>query len=496
MNLLVRADASVTMGTGHVMRCLALAQAWQDAGGAAIFAASQITPAMRSRLAAESCEVVAVSGAAGTAEDAGQTAALAREWNAAWIVVDGYQFTGEYQRAIKDAGSKLLILDDYGQSEHYCADLVLNQNVDAHARLYTEREPYTRLLLGTKYSLLRREFGRWRDWKREIVPLARKVLVTMGGSDPENVTARAIAALERAHIEGAEAKIVVGGSNPHFSELQKMFCDSPFPIEFYRDALNIGEFMAWADMAVSAAGSTCWELSFLGLPPVLLDLAQNQTSMAEQLHKRHCAIHAGNGTAAIERLAEAVRSLAESRQLRETLSQNLRRLVDGEGSRRVVSALSGKEQLRLRRATREDCELLWHWANDSQVRAASFSPDPIPWQTHQAWFEKKNTESGAEIFIAENENGESVGQIRFERRADGGWEVDVSIAQAKRGRGLAAELVALGVDFLQQKNRGGKIHAFVKPSNVASIKAFERAGFIRNSTEKVQGYEAVHLVRA
>ena len=476
------------------MRCLALAQAWQDAGGTAIFAASEITPAMRSRLAAESCEVVAVSCPAGTAQDADQTIRLAWKRNAAWVAVDGYQFRGEYQRAIKNAGCKALFFDDYGHCEHYHADVVLNQNLNVNENLYAAREPYTRLLLGTKYCLLRREFAAWRDWKREIVPVARKVLVTMGGSDPDNVTARAIRALQRAHIEGTEAVIVVGGSNPHFSELQKLACDSPFPIEFRRDALNVTELMAWADLAISAAGSTCWELALLGLPALLLDLAANQTAVAEKLDTELCAIHVGNGTVESEELAEAVQSLGQSYQLRKTLSHHSRRLVDGDGPRRVVSALRDKCRLRLRRATRDDRELLWHWANDPLVRAASFSPEPIPWETHTVWFENKISQPTTEIFIAEDEAGQPAGQIRFDLRADGDWEAGVSIAEQVRGRGLAGELIGLGIESLRQKDRNARIHALVKTSNIASMRGFERSGFRRLGVEMVQGQEALHLL--
>lgn len=494
MNLLVRADASIAMGTGHVMRCLALVQAWQDAGGTATFAAADITPAMRKRLSAESCDVVDLSCTAGTLEDAKQTSDLARERAAVWVVVDGYQFKSEYQRAIKDAGRKLLFFDDYGHCDRYCADLILNQNLDAKENLYTAREPYTHLLLGTKYSLLRREFTIWREWKREIPPVARKVLVTMGGSDPENVTARVMKALQIANLEGTEARILVGGSNPHFEELEMMASQFDFPLQFCRDASNIGELMCWADVAVSAAGSTCWELASLGLPALLLDLAENQFLLAQQLHKRNCAIHLGNSHILPEEVAEALQSLVGSQELRETLSRKSRRLVDGEGAKRVASALIGKTHLTLRPVTPDDRELLWQWANDPLVRNASFSAEPISWETHVAWFSEKISSPHTEMFIAEDERGNAVGQIRFDHCPDGDWEVDVSVAGPMRGHGFASELIGHGVDLLRKDDRAVKVHALVKQSNLASVKAFERSGFKRNGMEKMQRHDAVHLV--
>src|SRR5215471_6845492 len=139
--LLIRADASTAIGTGHVMRCLALAQAWQDAGGDTVFAMAQSTDSIRARLTSESCDIVNVQDAVA---DIRQTIDLAQSRNCEWVVVDGYQFDADYQDALKAAGLRILFLDDYGHSQHYVADLVLNQNVSATPTLYSNRERDTR----------------------------------------------------------------------------------------------------------------------------------------------------------------------------------------------------------------------------------------------------------------------------------------------------------------------------------------------------------------
>ncbi|MGA7930415.1 MAG: hypothetical protein WCA20_31015, partial [Candidatus Sulfotelmatobacter sp.] len=115
--LLIRADASVGVGTGHVMRCFALAQAWQDSGGHCIFAMAESTPAVERRLREKGMKVEQLTAGVGTAEDAKQTGHLADKENAVWIVVDGYQFRSAYQSAIKAAGFKLLFVDDNGHAE-------------------------------------------------------------------------------------------------------------------------------------------------------------------------------------------------------------------------------------------------------------------------------------------------------------------------------------------------------------------------------------------
>src|SRR5208282_4014056 len=112
--LIIRADASVAMGTGHVMRCLALAQAWQDEGGECVFAIAEASQSLEERVRSEKIEAVAITASAGSQHDAAQCVALVGKYHASWLVVDGYQFDVEYQRRLKAAGLKLLVVDDTG----------------------------------------------------------------------------------------------------------------------------------------------------------------------------------------------------------------------------------------------------------------------------------------------------------------------------------------------------------------------------------------------
>jgi len=339
MNLVFRTDASITMGTGHAMRCLALAQAWQDSGGRAVFAMAESTPAVRKRLASENCEVLTISSTAGDAEDARQTAALAHIEPAGWVVVDGYQFTFAYQNVLKAVGCRILFLDDYGHATHYSADLVLNQNVCASEALYASKEPYTRLLLGPRYSLLRREFSAWRGWKRKVAPVCHRLLLMMGGSDAENLTGRVISALEG--FRDLEVAVVVGGSNPHFAELADQVERSGQKITLQQDVANMPELMASADVAFSAAGSTTWELCLMGLPSMLVDVAANQTEVAKELDRSGYAVHVGDGSVSASAITEQLERVLGSWELRRLLAERCGSLVDGYGTGRVLSELTG-----------------------------------------------------------------------------------------------------------------------------------------------------------
>lgn len=491
--LLLRADANIATGTGHVMRCLALAQAWQDAGGHAVFVSAESTAAIRERLLAESCEVLSIAASAGSPDDSKQTIALARENAARWIVVDGYQFTAEYQRALKSAGCKTLFFDDYGHAERYSADLVVNQNAGADENLYRNRDSQTRLLLGPKYCILRREFNAWREWTREIQPAGHRVLVTMGGSDPENVTARAMAARSQMKVENLEVTVVVGGSNPNFESLQRAAAQAGSKITVLRDVSNIAELMAWADVALSAAGSTCWELCLLGLPALLVDVADNQTAVARELDRRGCAVHLGNSRhASAEKIAGHLERLLKSEHVRRSLSGSCRELVDGEGAARVVSALRGG--LRLRPAQPSDIRLLWELANDPQVRAAAFSSDPIPWERHEIWFASKMKDRDCRILIAEDETGSAIGQFRVDWRSPQDGAISVSLSRDRRGAGHGTRLIESGVEAIGRERAGARLHAFVKPENQPSRRAFEAAGFRNLGEDDAAGHRAVHYI--
>ncbi len=340
--LLIRADASVAIGTGHVMRCLALAQAWQDAGGEVTFAMAESTPAIEERLRSEGAGLVRIGGVRGSDGDSEQLIALARTHGPSWVVADGYEFGPGYQRALKNERLKVVLIDDNGRSGTYAADVVLNQNIHARECLYQDRESYTKLLLGTKYALLRREFVSVCE-PREISSVGRKLLVSMGGSDPDNVTRRVLEAIDKVAVAGLEVAVVAGGSNPHLASVAGSVARSRRACRILNNVTNMREVISWADLAISAAGGACWEYCALGLPVVLVAVAENQMLNAEALHAAGAAgLVAGGSSFAIGEMTQLITHLANSVSERQALSRTARTLVDGRGAGRIMSILMGE----------------------------------------------------------------------------------------------------------------------------------------------------------
>ncbi len=282
--LILRADASSEIGVGHVMRCLALAQAWQDAGGEACFAWSELPERLIARLERERCAPRRLHVVVGSSEDADQTARYTRACGASWVVVDGYRFSTAYFEQLREHGLKVLAIDDMAHLDHYPVALLLNQNLSARAELYADRlAATTPRLFGPRFSLLRREFRTVSAPPRASTALPRRVLVTFGGGDAENFTARILENLSASGRTELDVVALVGAANPHVETLRAIAAAAPFACAVRVAVEDVAAVMAWADVAISAAGSTVWELASLRRPALIGAHETNQLAGLEAL---------------------------------------------------------------------------------------------------------------------------------------------------------------------------------------------------------------------
>lgn len=146
--------------------------------------------------------------------------------------------------------------------------------------------------------------------------------------------------------------------------------------------------------------------------------------------------------------------------------------------------------LQIRPVADEDCRLLWEWANDPSVRALSFQPSSIPWEEHVAWFGRKTADPNCHLYIVTDEAKHPVGQVRFDIQPDGSAETSISISKECRNRGYGTEALRLACHAFYQAVQVTRIVAYCKPQNLASIRVFEKAGFVPRGRELVKGHEA------
>lgn len=342
--LLLRTDASSAIGLGHAMRLLALGQALADRGGRVHLAFSEMPGSILRRFAAEGVELHRIEHAPGTPGDALATASLAKAVGAPWTALDGYRFTAAYRQATKAAGLSLLVMDDLAEEPMHEADVVVNPNVYAAARGYV-CSPSTRLLLGPKYALLRREFLSLRRRPSSLSTNLRYVLVTLGGSDPDNITSAALRALDAVTFPFARVDVIIGGANPHREQLQRLAEASNKPVRLLHDVHDMAQILARADLAVAGGGTTALELAFAGVPSILCQAADNQRDALQAFHTQRAALTVGLTDAlTVDAVHSALMRLIQDPDMRQALALRAQKLVDGQGPRRILQVLFPDER--------------------------------------------------------------------------------------------------------------------------------------------------------
>lgn len=475
--LLIRADAGGDLGTGHVMRMIALAQAWQDRGGKVVMASCRCPDPLALRLRAEHIVAEPIAAEPDSSEDLKQTTRLAHNLGATWVVLDGYHFREAFQQALRDSGSRVLAVDDCSHCRHWPADLVLNTNLHAEELRsgYERSNPDTRFLLGARYALLRREFTREAGASHRSRHHPPHLLVTFGGVDPGGATIQIIDALETIGSPPWLCRVIVGGANPRIEEIRNRVARSARPMELRADVEDMTYEYLWADAVISAGGSSCHEWLRYNLPAWVVSIAPNQDPILDAIKRQALACTAGR----IEDHRDPVR-------LGESLSSWLanprppaRHPVDGWGATRITCELEHDPcWIRpVQTASADDARFLFSLANDPTVRAAGYHPAAIPWENHLAWVNRHANHPGSRLWFIVHRNGESAGFIRFHLQPGGAWEIGISIHESFRGGGIAKS--ALKLAMARHTRESGEVDwiATIRPSNASSQNLFQALGF-------------------
>jgi UDP-2,4-diacetamido-2,4,6-trideoxy-beta-L-altropyranose hydrolase len=477
--LAVRADASVKGGIGHIVRSLALAEAWKEAGGKAILVSSGPFPVLEALTADVDFRWLGAERPS-LVDDIGGFLDIAHKTDADVVVLDSYDLDSTWEARVRQEGLPLLAMDDLASRHHQC-DILLDtslspQDADQYQGLVQNE---TVLLLGPEYALLRRSFRATRFGPREGGPV-RRVLVSFGGTDPLDYTSAALDALALVNAPDLRVDVVASSANPRLTTLCKQVAALPQAF-LHVDTHEMASLMAAADLALGAGGSSSWERCRAGLPSLLVLAAPNQRGIAALLAAEEAVrIVSGEGTGLVRELANALNAALADCQWRAFASHRGMRIVDGLGAERVVARLllmsSPDLGLELRPATQNDVRLLWQWRNDPGTRARSRDSDEIPWDTHLAWFAKRVVDPDTVMLIGLSA-GRPIGVVRFDRQADGTAEVGITLAPEYRGRGLGRNLLQRGCECVVEAGFAQVLNADVKADNAASQRLFKGCGF-------------------
>jgi len=335
--LLLRADADEHIGSGHLMRLLALGQAWHDAGGRVAVAVSA-PGGLLDRIALEGWDLHPLTSVHQDGADLAEVRRVAQNLSPGWIAIDGPHFDARYVAELGQAANTLVV-DDLARLAAYPAAVVLNQNLHANSLIY-RLEPGTRLLTGPSYALLRREFRS--DWPpRETPAVARRLVVTFGGADPTRLTRRTVEALARSAPDAFHVTAAVGGANPDLPALLELAAKQRGPVDVRHNVTDMAGLLAQADLALSSGGSTVWELARMGVPALVIETAAAEPMLVSGL----AAVGLFRPLGAPDRLTDsalvdALLDAAADRPWRTRMAKLGRSIVDGLGAERVVSAMT------------------------------------------------------------------------------------------------------------------------------------------------------------
>ena len=358
MKVAFRTDASLQIGTGHVMRCLTLADALRERGAKSSFIcrphAGHLLDLIQQR--GHTAKALAPADDAFTAtadpthakwlgtdwaSDAAQTQQALGDQVVDWVVVDHYALDRLWEQTLRPHTRRIMVIDDLADRPHDC-DLLLDQNLGRQTQDYSSLiSSQTQTLIGPSYALLRPEFAQWRErsLQRREPPWLTKLLITMGGVDSDNVTGGVLDALCNCDLPAdLRITVVMGPMAPWLAQVKAQATAMPRPTQVLAGISNMAQLMAESDLCIGAAGGSAWERCALGLPTLLLILAANQHSGAMALQSHEAAWIAADAQQLMAQMSSLFNKEMQTAELQK-MSQAAAKLTTGNGASQVVELL-------------------------------------------------------------------------------------------------------------------------------------------------------------
>ncbi len=422
---------------------------------------------------------------------------LGRSAPDARVILDGYHFDSDYQRALRRHGFQTLVIEDTVRFPHYYADLLLNQNDTSGERGFV-CDTDTTILCGSRFSLLRSEFLNAKLSTKEIPSRAKRLLVTFGGSDPGNITLEVIKSLGTSGLSDLDIKVLVGAANQNRESLKKVAGSLGMEIHLLTHVADMVGLLSWADLAVTAGGTTCWELALMGVPALVLQTAENQSGVIDTLSQFGISVNMGSADSLNrERLKKEIVQLSADQECRLRMSKLGRLLIDGNGADRVVEAFLDEHRSSrtdIRPATLGDARIIWNWRNDPLVRQSAFNSDSISWENHLAWYVDKLNSSDTKIWMLDYGNC-PVGCIRYDRDDTDSAQISFVVDPEHRGKGFGTMLIEKTIQRAFVAFSVPRVKGISFVSNLASSKVFAKAGFIKSCERVIAGTQCTVFER-
>jgi UDP-2,4-diacetamido-2,4,6-trideoxy-beta-L-altropyranose hydrolase len=473
-----RADGSLELGSGHLMRCLALASELKEGGSECIFFSRAPSASLASLIASGGHRLVEMPAQQPAApldplRDAERVAG-SLTGPIDWAVVDHYGLDAAWERSARAWARRILVIDDMANRAHDC-DILLDQNYSLRGSdRYEARVPLPcRLLLGPRYALLRPEFRRARERATPRTGKVSRLFVFFGGADAADCTSAALAALSRIDYSWESVDVVIGAQNQRKDRIAGECERQGFRLHVQTP--TIADLMCDADLALGAGGSASWERCCVGLPALLVAVAENQQALVEDSESGGFAFSPSRQASYEEHFVQYLGFLLKDPERIQGMSRKGMELVDGRGASRVRRAM-GVTTVKMRPARPHDARNVFEWRNHPDIRRHSINHEPIDWKTHESWFTNVLRRPDRVLLIAES-SGEPAGVIRFDLD-DAAAEVSIYKVPARARLPAGGELLAAAENWLTSHHPDiRQLTATVLPGNEISRRMFLSAGY-------------------
>ncbi len=476
--IVFRCDGSPEIGSGHVMRCLTLAQTLRKKKYEIVFLSSEETlktvPALRDNEFSVQHEE--------------------KLEYADWLIVDHYGLDTSYESNARNWTKNIMVIDDLADRSHDC-DVLLDQTYGRKTADYKALVPDgCKILTGAQYALLREEFSELRQGMNRDFSNADRILISFGGVNPKSSTEYALSMIEKYKNKSLHIDVVTSSGAKSLSSIKKeveKIKDMAFhTIDLHLDTPDMAALMTKADLCIGAGGTTSWERCCLKLPSITLELADNQKFVLESLGKAGAIQNMGPiETIDKKEFLGIFSEFIGSTERLAGMSEKAGAICTGDGVDRVFCYLmkEGKtksgENVTLRVAGENDCKLIFDWQVMPEIRQHARNPAPPSWEDHQHWFAKSLSNTGRKIFIVEGDK-KPAGVVRLDKQdkeerkdiapsAENIYEVSILIDPAMHGQGIGLAALALLRDY----EPDAALIAEVLPENKASHILFDKAGY-------------------
>ena len=503
MRVLVRADASALLGTGHVMRCLALAAELKSRGHQVVFVMRLLVGHITDQIQTAGFEVLTIADLSTSREDSqagwiemARTPDVQRQdaedtlaclshqaWD--WLIVDHYALGLLWHQLLGGIAQKVMVIDDQADRRLQC-DVLLNQNPGAQTSHYAGLIPSDCLLLmGPHYALLRPEFSEKADVspKREQLLTARRILVSLGGADVQGISLKVLSAMADCGLRGPGVTVVTGVQNLHEQALGQRCRTLGYVC--LKSTVKMADLMQQSHWAIGAGGVSMLERCTMGVPSITLVIAPNQKPGVEAAQAQSAVRMIDPQAPDFEgHLRRAIENLLTSPEHLAAMSKAALAICDGKGTPRVAKTLL-EGALIFRAASIEDSPELHAWRNAAETRRYSGGGHIINLAHHQQWMQSVLENPRQRLWIASAAAG-PIGVLRFDSStcgADTIAEISVYRVPCQTGRGWGKALIARGIQEAQRIWPAlVRIDARISDDNLASLQAFAACGFTTSTS--------------